>query len=292
KQGSEECDGHDFGGTSCKSFGYSEGELICRPNCTIDTSKCVVGAPGGGGGGGISLPLPTKVVFEGKTSPFATIFFLMDGKGIGQTTADKNGNFHFEIEKINQGVFTFSFWAQDKKERRTITISLSTSVLEGQTNKISPIFLPPTIALNKINFSKGETIEVEGESIPFSKIYLHFGSEKGEILKITESQENGEWQYQLNSEFLAEGVFNLKARAETKEGTKTSFSNLLTFAIGKYKITEKCPRGDFNKDGRTNLIDFSILLYWWGKPNGCVDQNEDGIVNLPDFSILLYYWTG
>ncbi|MBC7074323.1 hypothetical protein H5T58_03015, partial [Candidatus Parcubacteria bacterium] len=31
KQGSEECDGHDFGGKSCKSFGYSEGELICRP---------------------------------------------------------------------------------------------------------------------------------------------------------------------------------------------------------------------------------------------------------------------
>jgi hypothetical protein len=35
----EQCDGADFGGQTCASFGYSDGTLSCI-SCQIDTSTC------------------------------------------------------------------------------------------------------------------------------------------------------------------------------------------------------------------------------------------------------------
>ncbi len=38
----EECDGNDFGETTCESLGLGHGELTCRPDtCTIDPLECV-----------------------------------------------------------------------------------------------------------------------------------------------------------------------------------------------------------------------------------------------------------
>ena len=36
----ELCDGADFGGKTCSSFGFDAGSLACSPDCTIDTSSC------------------------------------------------------------------------------------------------------------------------------------------------------------------------------------------------------------------------------------------------------------
>ncbi|MGD2109537.1 MAG: serine hydrolase, partial [Phycisphaerae bacterium] len=41
KEGGEACDGTDFGGSSCGSYGFAMGDLNCVANCgTIDTSGC------------------------------------------------------------------------------------------------------------------------------------------------------------------------------------------------------------------------------------------------------------
>lgn len=41
KNGDEECDGPDLGGTNCADFNYFDGELLCDPKtCTLDTSGC------------------------------------------------------------------------------------------------------------------------------------------------------------------------------------------------------------------------------------------------------------
>jgi hypothetical protein len=37
---SESCDGHDFGGKSCKSLGFSGGTLACNAGCGYDVSGC------------------------------------------------------------------------------------------------------------------------------------------------------------------------------------------------------------------------------------------------------------
>jgi hypothetical protein len=47
----ETCDGTDVGGASCTDFGYSGGALLCRENCTLDTSGC-----GGHCGDGVVSP--------------------------------------------------------------------------------------------------------------------------------------------------------------------------------------------------------------------------------------------
>ena len=47
----EECDGSDFGGLSCSSYGYNAGSLSCSSECTILLSGCYNSNPGGGGGG-------------------------------------------------------------------------------------------------------------------------------------------------------------------------------------------------------------------------------------------------
>ena len=36
----ELCDGQDLGGQSCGSLGLGAGELSCREDCTVDTSRC------------------------------------------------------------------------------------------------------------------------------------------------------------------------------------------------------------------------------------------------------------
>ncbi len=36
----EQCDGTQFGGATCQTFGYAGGQLRCTPTCTIDKSGC------------------------------------------------------------------------------------------------------------------------------------------------------------------------------------------------------------------------------------------------------------
>jgi|GEM_PF-1635027 len=47
----EECDGSEFGGETCTSYGYDYGSLSCI-NCKISTSGCKYSGGGGSGGGG------------------------------------------------------------------------------------------------------------------------------------------------------------------------------------------------------------------------------------------------
>ena len=50
KEGGEQCDGSDLGGTTCQSLGYSGGTLSCNADCTYNTSQCTntcVPVPGG-----------------------------------------------------------------------------------------------------------------------------------------------------------------------------------------------------------------------------------------------------
>ncbi len=48
REGSEVCDGDDFGAASCTGFGFTGGVLVCDPSCMIDTSMCQVTNTGPG----------------------------------------------------------------------------------------------------------------------------------------------------------------------------------------------------------------------------------------------------
>ncbi len=57
----EECDGSDFGGKTCKDFGYDAGYLVCTSTCKIDTSHCYNKESEGGGGVPSPPPSPLKI---------------------------------------------------------------------------------------------------------------------------------------------------------------------------------------------------------------------------------------
>ena len=297
----QECDPgppQDLAGESCPGLGYDAGALSCKSDCTFDVSGCYYeeapSPPPSGGGGGGGAPPPsseTKVILLGKAHPLSSINILVDGKVVGNITADYWANFRAEIGDITPGVYSFSLWAEDKSGRRSITFSFTATVIGDMTTTISNIFIPPTIELDKVHILKGEDLIIMGATAPESEVAIHIGSSQ-EIIKKTTAETDGDWQHVFDTLVLEEGSHTVRAKAQEPSGLLSVFSNVLSFYIGKYGSEEICPRADFNKDGRTDLIDFSIMLYWWGKVNPCVDQNRDGIVNLPDFSILMYWWTG
>lgn len=289
KQEGEECDGEDLGGKTCELLGYRGGVLKCKINCTFDTSGCLPAISGGGGG--VGFLGGTKVILEGKAYPKGKVHLLIDGKENSSVATDQKGNFKFEIQNLNSGIYTFSFWGEDSRQRRSVTISITKRILAGTVNRFSQIFLPPTIDLDQKSVQRGEKIEISGQATPNSNLFLYLEPEK-EYIANFESNFLGDWKYFLLTENFKEGTYNIKVKAKTPEGLESPFSAIVTFYVGKYGAEEICPRADFNKDGKVNLVDFSILLHWWGKSNPCIDQNKDGIVNLPDFSILLHWWTG
>jgi len=66
KNDGEECDGNDFGGKTCVSFGYDYGSLSCTSDCKISRSGCenrkfsgYISSGGGGGSSYVSKPKPS-----------------------------------------------------------------------------------------------------------------------------------------------------------------------------------------------------------------------------------------
>lgn len=47
REGSEACDGSDFGGQTCQSQGFAGGTLSCTATCTLNTSNCFLCQPSG-----------------------------------------------------------------------------------------------------------------------------------------------------------------------------------------------------------------------------------------------------
>ena len=49
REGEEECDGSDLGGSSCSDLGFGAGTPICTETCVIDSSGCADGPVCGDG---------------------------------------------------------------------------------------------------------------------------------------------------------------------------------------------------------------------------------------------------
>lgn len=243
--------------------------------------------PGGGGGGGEPIGQAT-VIFEGKAYPAAVITILRNKTVIGTATADSSGNFSKTLIGMAGGTWTFGFFAYDSEGRRSVTLSFTISIVDKLINKISGIFISPTIALSEEVVRRGATMEILGQSYPKSEIQVFVSSSTPEIKKTT-SSEKGKWKLALDTTPFIVGTHTTKAKAIISEGEQSYFSDELIF-----KIAEFCKGADLNFDNKIDLIDFSILLYYWGqkKPaNICTDINQDGTVDLIDFSIMMYYWT-
>jgi hypothetical protein len=310
KEEIESCDGDDFGGASCISFGFESGTLHCMANCQINTANCVArenqgGYPGsgrsGGSAGGASGFLPgtlesqeTKVIMKGKSYPDSDVHILVDGKVVGIVRSDPKADFYFETSDVTPGIASFGFWSEDKLGLKSTLLTLTFRVISRAVTTITGIYIAPSIEVDKKSVKQGENIKIYGQTIPETKVNIHINSDE-EIIQQTNSKGTGDWELVFNTAPLAEDFHTAKALFELETSgnvIKSGFSRSVSFAVGKIGGSAVCPNADLNKDGRVNLTDFSILLYYWGTDNACADQNQNGVVDLVDFSIMMYYWTG
>lgn len=313
----EECDGTDFGGADCGTYGYNTGNLACTYDCRLDLSDCsVVGEEepdpgsdpwsGGGSGGGSKSssgfrpgqydePRVTKVMINGKSYPNSDVRVLIDGQVVGIVRADSKGIFDFITEDVTPGINTFGLWSEDKLGLKSTLLTLTFRVASKSITNISNAFISPTIDINKKKFKTGEEARVFGASYPGSGVRVHINSET-EIIEDTESDALGQWEHFFSTANLEEDFHTAKAasRLQDVDGIiESNFSRTVSFYVGDDVIPEdECGIADLNCDGSVNLVDFSILLFHWGTAEELADINSDGSVGLVDFSIMLYHWTG
>ena len=258
-------------------------------------------APGGGGGGGAALPPSgeTTMVLQGKAYPQAFVTALKNGEVVSTVSAGNDGNFEVKLKGIQPGIYTFSVFALDLKNRKSLTLSFTTNVIKDLVNTISGIFIPPTITTNRDIFHPDETLEVDGYAFPKSTVNVVLNSSH-EIIESTPSDASGVWLLSYPLAGLGLGDHSTRAKVHASDGDQSTFSETRLFRIIPKDMPfptptagPVCHGADLNNDGKVNLTDFSILLFWWQSRNPqhpCVDINKDGIVNLIDFSIMMYQW--
>jgi len=229
-----------------------------------------------------------KVVFEGKAYPFAVLTILKNNAVISVFKAGETGLFEKEINAIPGGTYNFAIFAEDSEGRKSVTIGFTAGILEGRTTTISGIFIPPTIDVTPYQSSRGDKIDIAGQSFPKSDVNI-FISPKNFFAGV-KAFPSGVWLYKLDTSDFDDGEYQAKANAVDNDGSQSAFSQIVPFLIKK----SVCRGADLNFDGKVDLVDFSILLYYWGQKNpknSCVDINSDGIVNIVDFSIMMYWWS-
>ena len=213
--------------------------------------------PPPGGGGAVTPPVAySAVAFEGRAYPKALITVLRNGSVLGNTTPDSSGDFSLSSRTVPVGISTFSIFAEDADNRKSVTLSFTISIVEGTTTTVKGIFISPTIDLSKQVVRKGETLDILGYAYPESEVQI-FVNSPYPMIKKTAPSKAGKWEYSLDTDPLALGDHTTKAKAMALDGEQSSFSDELLF-----KMVEICRGADLNFDWSVDIIDFSILLYF------------------------------
>jgi len=283
----EECDdGNNLDGDFCSS--------ICKIEPAGSGGGGSSGGSSGGGGGSNTELGDTQISVRGLSYPSRTINILLDTKSVGSVRASDTGSFEFTTE-ASPGTASLSFWANDSKDTRSITLNTTFDVTQGAVTNIKGIILPPTIRVENQNVDPGDVITISGQSVPGTSIELHVDDDG--VLETGTSDDDGEWSISLDTSKLQIAEHTLKVRSVSGNPpltTQSNFSSSLQLFVGVDGVATT--PSDLNRDGKVNLIDFSILIFWWGTNGGNSDPpadiNGNGNVGIEDFSILLFNWTG
>ena len=305
REGWEQCDGADLGGATCASRGFSGGTLSCAPACEFNTSACTTASSGGGGGGGYIAPAPaaTTVIFSGRAYPKSAVTLLKDAQIAAATIAGADANFSITVSGLSVGNYIFSLYSEDHEGRRSSLLTFPVSITAGATTNVSGVFVAPTIAVDKSEVKKGDSVAIFGQSVPQSDVIISVNSED-EFFAKTISDKDGIYLYNFDTTTLDYGTHYTKSKAVIGNQLVSGWSYLINFKVGAEtaearESAKALLKGDLNNDKRINLIDFSIAAYWYKrslsvtfKPTEVERLNGDSKIDLVDFSIMAYYWTG
>lgn len=270
-----------------------DGNLVngdgCSDQCLLEQIT-PTSTPSVGWSGGKTL---TTIEFFGVTSPYALVSLTKFGRVVAITQADAAGNFTFRLSALPIGTYDFGLFAEDRFGRFTLTTNLSLSLVARSITTVQNIFLTPTISISRRDIMPGQILMVFGETAPNSLVQLYLGSEL--IDQVVYSDNNGFWQFELDSTALSAGAQSIKAKSLTTDRLESNFSESLFFEVVPAPIPQgQCSGPDLNFDGWVNVFDLSILLNYWRQATPsfiCADINQDGFVDIVDFSILLYWWS-
>lgn len=218
------------------------------------------------------------------------------------TFAGADTNFSITVSGLSAGNYIFSLYSEDHEGRRSSLLTFPVSITAGATTNVSGVFVAPTIAVDKSEVKKGDSVAIFGQSVPQADVIISVNSED-EFFAKTISDKDGIYLYNFDTAILDYGTHYTKSKAAFNSEI-SSFSKAISFVVGAKTVeareSAKAPgKGDFNNDKRINLVDFSIAAYWY-KRSVSADfaakekeyLNGDGKVDLVDFSIMAYYWTG
>jgi hypothetical protein len=250
---------------------------------------------GGGGGGGGQSSSANEVIFEGRAYPGSSVTLLRDGRFLATTIAGNDARFRIAQSDIAAGSYIFSLYGIDADNNKSPTINIPIALSKSISTMVSGIFIAPTIAVDKIEVRKGDTLTIFGQTTPASDVTVTVNSAEPFFFR-TQSGNDGAYLYRLDTSILEYGSHT--ARSKTTYGAEVSEYGLAAgFVVGNRTVPSTGVRflkADLNNDSKVNLIDYSIMAYWYkrGSPPVHVDLNTDGAVDLVDFSIMAYYWTG
>lgn len=301
-------DGSGTGSGSGGTSGQSDGQEPLEGGSAGNGGSGGGGGGGGGGktgsgaGGGFeSTDAPyqsgdARVIISGYAFPNSAITILVDGKIAKTARSGSSGSYSVTLDAIAKGAYTFGVYGEDGNKVKSATFSTSFTVTGGRTSELTNINVVPSIKVTPDPVNPGETLTVTGYALPNSTVTIQNGKQKSSMTSESSATADGagKWTLTLNTSSFSKGTYQIRAKSEQTNGTKTNYSAYTYYGVGE-KATGNS-NADLNRDGRVNLTDFSILLFWWNSNGGDSDPpadiNSDGKVTLTDFSILLFNWTG
>jgi hypothetical protein len=228
---------------------------------------------------------------------------LKDAQVAATTISSTDANFEITLTNLSGGNYIFSVYSEDKNGNRSSLLTFPVSVTAGATNRVSGIFIAPTIGVDKSEVKRGDDIAIFGQSVPQADIIISVNSEE-EFFGKTISDKDGVYLYNFDTSFLEYGSHGTKSKASIGNQLVSGFGSLATFKVGTKNVAAaikaKCPaKADLNNDCKVNLVDFSIAAYWYKRAltSDFLKKekeflNGDGKISLTDFSIMAFYWTG
>jgi len=301
KEAEERCDGTDLNGSTCLTHGFNGGVLSCTSSCTFDTSACFMRYGKRTIIDSTYVPPSTYMIFEGKAYPNSLVTLLKDAQIATTTVADANANFQINISDISGGNYIFAFYSEDGGGNRSSLLTFSGTITSGATNRVSGIYIAPTILIDKNKVKQGDNILISGQSYPNSNVNVQVDPNVGSVRDI-QTDVSGKYSYNFNTSLLGIGTNFIKTKS-TINTDSSSYSTVISFDVGDKNVLvsskDSFLKGDLNSDGRVNLIDFSIAAYWYKRPLDISFKevenkrlNGDEKIDLTDFSIMAFNWTG
>jgi hypothetical protein len=227
---------------------------------------------------------------------------LKDGQIAATTLADSQANFNISVSGLAAGTYTFAVYSEDLAGRRSNLLTFPVTVTAGVVVTVGGVFIAPTIALDKSEVRRGDTLAVFGQSVPNADVTIMINSPETYYGKI-KSDAAGTYLFNFDTTPLQEDQHS--AEAKSALGNEISATSaLVSFKVGDKSIpsspAQRCGgKGDINGDCKVNLVDFSITAFWYKRALNAeftkIEKdrlNNDGKVDLVDFSIMAFYWTG